>query len=870
MSPTDKVLGNISAINTFIENFPMSILDMMHGKVYTSIFDFMVDVLVACGVNVNEIINYLLREIYGIEASVTDGIDGLYEKIKSGALEIDEQNEVLEDMENSIKVIFMGLLSSIFSCSALPILPNRVMDGPKKDNFNNDNGNLKYILNALSDSTTPFKPLIIPKSIIDPMGILDINPTSDDGRLFYAIEGGDKYYQKSQELKIKYEEVPMVSADGGYVTVTTKTEEKKYKENIGIYFGYKQGNDNKNSFKEDEIYICSTKQLPSPISITVKYTPYGGKASRSWVAIINKDENVSTSSLILSPSDKKDKKSIIEWASINDSNGGCEILDKTWVYLDSGNSKNFINRWVNNGIHSLPWEEPNEEIEYVISSETKTLSAGTEYIDVVAREEYVYVYNEISGDELNNIDFNKVERVNYVPTEDIDAYSPEYVVCYDGLNPNLLYKTFDMNAFLWYTLHKGMKTPQVEYNHMMWDSRISASKIGIGRKNAEEWNQWYNSKTSYTDEFKYFDSVITKESPIFPIMQLERQGAADNLFRIRIPSQRYFLPNIRTANINNTEVPKHAFNASMYRYNWEYLNNIKILRPKLLLVGLLDSLLGFSISTIKSTDINFTKKIIEAKLSSAIKSIIESNDMEVEDCYMTFSNDEVNAMLEEMLLSRYSGTMYGGETTTVREHDVRKYIAMLDQVNTSASKEGSVSAISKLVTEVTVSPGTEGSIDYGLSVSTDGNLLKKLLWAIVMPILMSIFTPQVLLILYINLDLMGIVKFDEFLGQDFSKIVNLLMNKIFGLLKSIIIFIKDKIVELLLIYLYEKLLPLLIKYELILLLERIEYWLTILKAALACLPRFKFKINKAIGSIDNVDYADIVSTQDTPESTATC
>jgi hypothetical protein len=851
----------------------MSILDMMHGKVYTSIFDFMVDVLVACGVNVNEIINYLLREIYGIEASATDGIDGLYEKIKSGALEIDEQNEVLEDMENSIKVIFMGLLSSIFSCSALPILPNRVMDGPKKDNFKNDNGNLKYILNALGDSTTPFKPLIIPKSIIDPMGILDINPTSDDGRLFYAIEGGDKYYQKSQELKINYEEVPMVSTDGGSVTVTTKTEKEKYKENIGLYFDYVPGND----VKEDEIYIFSTKELPSTISITVKYTPYGGKASRSWDAIINKGERISNSKLILSPENRKGKKSIIEWVSINYSNGCCEILDKTdkiWIHLDLDSQKNrstnFYNKWKDNGIHSLPWEEPNEETEYIISSETKTLSAGAEYIDVVAREEYVYVYNEISGDELNNIDFNKVERVNYVPTEDIDAYSPEYVVCYDGLNPNLLYKTFDMNAFLWYVLHKGMKSPQVEYNHMMWDSRISASKIGIGRKNAEEWNQWYNSKTSYTDEFKYFDSVITKESPIFPIMQLERQGTADNLFRIRIPSQRYLLPNIRTANINETVAPTHAFNASMYRYNWEYLNNIKILRPKLLIVGLLDSLLGFSVSTIKSTDINFTKKIIEAKLSSAIKSIIESNDMEVEDCYMTFSNDEVNAMLEEMLLSRYSGTMYGGETTTVREHDVRKYISMLDQINASASKEGNVSAISKLVTEVTVSPGTEGSIDYGLSVSTDGNLLKKLLWAIVMPILMSIFTPQVLLILYINLDLMGIVKFDEFLGQDFSKIVNLLMNKIFGLLKSIIIFIKDKIVELLLIYLYEKLLPLLIKYELILLLERIEYWLTILKAALACLPRFKFKINKAIGSIDNVDYADIVSTQDTPESTATC
>ena len=117
---------------------------------------------------------------------------------------------------------------------------------------------------------------------------------------------------------------------------------------------------------------------------------------------------------------------------------------------------------------------------------------------------------------------------------------------------------------------------------------------------------------------------------------------------------------------------------------------------------------------------------------------------------------------------------------------------------------------------------------------------------------------------------MGMVKIEDAYNQDFSMIVNVLMNKIFGLMKSIIIFVKDKIVELLLIFLYKKLLPLLIKYELILLLERIEYWLTILKAALACLPRFKFKINKAIGSIDSVDYADIVSTQDTPESTSTC
>ena len=331
------------------------------------------------------------------------------------------------------------------------------------------------------------------------------------------------------------------------------------------------------------------------------------------------------------------------------------------------------------------------------------------------------------------------------------------------------------------------------------------------------------------------------------------------------------MPKIREGNLGMVDKsPRVASNASIYKFNWDYLANIRILQPKLLLVGLCESLLGYTLSTISSVNINLTKKIIEAKLSSAIKSVIEANDMEVEDCYTTFSNDEVNAMMEEMLLARYNATTYGGETSTVRVHDTQKYIDMLDKVNANTSVEGNISQIKKLITEVTVDPGTEGSIEYGLQVTTDGNLLKKLLWAIAMPILMSIFTPQVLLLLYINFELMGITRMDEFAGNDFTKVLNLLMNKIFGLVKSILLFIKDKIVELLLKIFYKVIKEILIKYELLLLLERLNYWLTILKAALNCLPRFKFIRNKPVGYLDNVDYADIIGTQDTPEATKSC
>lgn len=866
MTPTDKVLGQIAAMSTFIENFPMSILDMMQGKTYTSIFDFMIDVLVACGVDINDIIQFLLEKIYGVEENINDGLEGFYEKLKNGAVEVNTQNEFLEGLEYAIKDIFMALLSSIYTCSAIPILPNKMFDGPNSETFKDNKSNA---FGPLRDKNNKWSGLLIPTSVIDPMGLLDIDPTSTDGRMFYAIEGGDRYFKKELVPHTEYVTVKEIQTKDETIEVPVFVEQKLFDKQIGV--GIKRIQQAADNTEEDinKFYVTGGP-AEKDIIVQMSYQPYGSKSSYAWEGTIPKGESETIEEWICSPVDMfgTGRKSIIQSISINNNGGSIDLGDKTWVYLSSGASTEFISIWSGNGLNAISWGAENNATTKIESAETKTVTKDEEIEVEKAITKYDYEYVEVQG---SDIDSNaNIERVNFVPTSGITTDSPSYIVFYDGLNPNLLYKSMDMNAFLWYVLHKGMKTPQVEYNHMMWDSRVSALKQGVSRKSAEEWNEWYNSKTGYTEEFKYFGSTIVEDTPIFPIMQLEGQGMAENLLKVHIPAQRYFLPKVRNANIDRNEVPRHAFNASMYKYNWDYLNNIQILKPKLLLVGLCEHLLGFSLSTISSTNINFTKKLIESKLSSAIKSVIEANDMEVEDCYMEFSNDEVNAMLEEMLLSRYNATTYGGETATVRVHDTKKYMAMLDQVNANTSVEGNMATITKLLTEVTTDPGTEGSIDYGLKVSTDGNILKKLLWAIVMPLLMSIFTPQVMLLLYMNFELMGITKIDTFNGQDFTKIINLIMNKIFGLLKSIILFIKDKIVELLLILLYEKILPILMQYQAILLLERITFWLAILKDAISCVPLFSFKRNKVIGAIDSVDYADIIPSQDTPESTSSC
>ena len=866
MTPTDKVLGQIAAMSTFTENFPMSILDMMQGKTYTSIFDFMIDVLVACGVDINEIIQFLLDKIYGVEENINDGLEGFYEKLKNGAVEVNAQNEFLEGLEYAIKDIFMELLSSIYTCSAIPILPNKMFDGPNSETFKDNKSNA---FGPLQDKNNKWYGLLIPTSVIDPMGLLDIDPTSTDGRMFYAIEGGDRYFKKELVPHTEYVTVKEIQTKDETIEVPVFVEQKLFDKQIGV--GIKRIQQAADNTEEDinKFYITGGP-AEKDIIVQMSYQPYGSKTSYAWEGTIPKGESETIEEWICSPVDMfgAGRKSIIQSISINNNGGSVDLGNKTWVYLSSGASTEFISIWSGNGLNAISWGVENDATTKIESAETKTVTKDEEIEVEKAITKYDYEYVEVQG---SDIDSNaNIERVNFVPTSVITTDSPSYIVFYDGLNPNLLYKSMDMNAFLWYVLHKGMKTPQVEYNHMMWDSRVSAIKQGVSRKSAEEWNEWYNSKTGYTEEFKYFGSTIVEDTPIFPIMQFEGQGMAENCFKIHIPAQRYFLPKVRNANIDGNKVPWLTFNASMYKYNWDYLNNIQILKPKLLLIGLCEYLLGFSLSTISSTNINFTKKLIESKLSSAIKSVIEANDMEVEDCYMEFSNDEVNAMLEEMLLSRYNATTYGGETATVRVHDTKKYMAMLDQVNANTSVEGNMATITKLLTEVTTDPGTEGSIDYGLKVSTDGNILKKLLWAIVMPLLMSIFTPQVMLLLYMNFELMGITKIDTFNGQDFTKIINLIMNKIFGLLKSIILFIKDKIVELLLILLYEKILPIRMQCQATLLLERIMFWLAILKDAISSVPLFSFKRNKVIGAIDSVDYADIIPSQDTPESTSSC
>ena len=143
-------------------------------------------------------------------------------------------------------------------------------------------------------------------------------------------------------------------------------------------------------------------------------------------------------------------------------------------------------------------------------------------------------------------------------------------------------------------------------------------------------------------------------------------------------------------------------------------------------------------------------------LSTAIKRYIEAEDAEVEDCFFRFSNEEFDNMLTDMLLSRYGVTVGGEGHISAIKHDLEDYLRQINSINLSASADGETTKITKLITDVSVTTGIEGEIDRKLAIGYDEGWWKRIIWAIALPIVKSIFTPQVILLFLINFRMMGI------------------------------------------------------------------------------------------------------------------
>jgi hypothetical protein len=941
-----KILGDIGAMYTLTENFPMSILDYIHTENFTSIYDFILALLRACNIPIERIEERIIEEIYGVGVEITNDIQSIHDRVEEMEWE-EDQSPFFQKLENSTKVILMGILSNIMSCSAIPLIPYRKFDNA-----------------AIPPTASNFYE--IPLKTIDYWDLLSLCPTSQEGYMYYDIRTKTSYHKLIQntsteesEIDKTYDYTPVgvygeinneqhtdylndASSYGDWVVFRledgqTLSEDltinvSYYSEDIltnvvlqtyGGSFNFDMpkmgvtGEGYDSSFNGMELKKAISALKPGTYSATV-VAAHGGNenynaslgmrriAAMNWYAkkvnpdvkftYINggKDDTANIAVVTIDSTDEQVTKTTkIEEHSFSTVIKAGQGLAADPLIINYKKRKgvgcSYIkNVTLNNGQSSVIIGDKNAYLSYELTQASNMYSAweegenyswyktadhnfyGTKSSDKLVKKEkkyttkYSYVYSGISKSQVEGT----AKEMKYVPTSP-DENSPLYIMVPQGdLKTTDLFKAFDLNALIWYTANKGSNIPQVEYNKMMWDTRWPAAKQGIERKTSAQWNQWINSKIVMDSAINdgqlkvnaisgYKDRDNT-ERILTPIIQLKR-GEEQNIF-VNFPYQTFYDLNKSALTPSSTLI---------YTYNWEYLKSIKIYKVRIILHRMIEELLGVRLSS--PIKLSIEKKITEAKLRNIINNIIEADDAEVSDCFNTFSNEAYNEAIEEMLLQKYNASYYGTDTTVAQTRNVQEYLDAIDQISPSATAEGTTTQITKLINDISSTPGTEESYGYDFTVSYDLNILKQLVMAITMPIVECVFSPQTMLLIILNLQIMGIVPTDDITGGgQSSKIVNILVNKMFAILKELIYFVKDLIAELLMKLFYEVILPILAKYIGIIVLERLNAWLRLLKEALNCITIFTFKRSKILTTIDDVNYADIVNDQETPETDNEC
>lgn len=388
---------------------------------------------------------------------------------------------------------------------------------------------------------------------------------------------------------------------------------------------------------------------------------------------------------------------------------------------------------------------------------------------------------------------------------------------------NDLYKSTDFNTFLWYVINKGMSAPEKERQKLTWDNR----RLGM------------------TDPEKWFKGEDSKKKKIIDIVYRENGTTATNKINIKINPETYYKTGVKILGT--------TYNKTIFEFNNDYLNSLKLFDSKVILTNLVDIFTGGGLNV--SIGYSLNEKMIMAQVDKIIKNVEKTDDTEVEDCYFSFSNDEFNDMLEQSEMEMMGLKMMNGEFQQPYAYDTNKLLSSLDAVSSAATLQEKTAAIENLFFNISATPATEGGIECtdALTFGYDTGLLAALLRAIIYPIVRVIFSPKVMLMFYINAQVMGntIPSFNDFIYG------------IFNIIKNLIKQIKDLLLEYIFKWLVEKLKVLLQLFASQILLETLSEYRALLEIMLDCI--FWFKTNKVLTAIDDVNYADIIPTKESPD-----
>ena len=435
------------------------------------------------------------------------------------------------------------------------------------------------------------------------------------------------------------------------------------------------------------------------------------------------------------------------------------------------------------------------------------------------------------------------------------------------LEINDIWKHDDFNAFLWYVKNKGTYGNLNERHKLIWDNRYKTKPYTKFERKGEDFftmkkgidegfdyiprpDGIYPFSETYLESYNNNPQTKYKKKQILECRYINGDGVQSDAFQFRLPASNYYKTRKLTGKKKDTTILR--INKTIFEFNHDFLMSLKLFDGKTYLCQVVQSLMGQG-----NLSINFSLtregQNIETIVDNIIDNVINLSDIEVEDCYFTFSNEEYDQMLQT-----YNERRRKGIESQEKINSLFNEIKTIQ--NNGITSEETTKTITNVLTQL--SKEASGGDTVPGSWKFNYNYQFELIRMLVYPLIRPLFSPKVVTLLLLNLNLMG----DPLkLAQNKTIQPDDILKYLIKIIPSIIIQIKDMINEMLYSWVIEKLTPILTLFTLRIIAEQIEtYKKLIMDMLTACANFSGFSslfngynggngTNNVIGQVDYVD-----------------
>lgn len=341
---------------------------------------------------------------------------------------------------------------------------------------------------------------------------------------------------------------------------------------------------------------------------------------------------------------------------------------------------------------------------------------------------------------------------------------------------------------------------------------------------------------------KDLNDLLILQKKIYAAKHRFEHTIANIKSQLKATTDQYF-PFLDATNHRN-----YYYGKTLIEFNIDYIWSLKLFEAKSLTARLLDCLTGMLTIDL---NLSYKQQLVKNEVTKMVKMISESDDIVVSDCFFTFSNDDYDTMSRQAELRKAGLLTFNGDELSAVKINTEDILSTLNEINSNASEEkiqsvieGSLMEISKQLTNTNYEMNDK--VNFGIQMNFIENILNNLAYTLVM----SVLSPKVYLLLLINLKIIGResnFNLEEFLGQYKQLIADLIRS------------IRDQLLE----YLQRELMiiigDLVKELTVKLSLEQAEYYARLIKKLIACFKRQRSGLDF---NIDNVDYADILPSEE--------